>query len=148
LKRYFLSYILPYIGAVLLTALIASVFSTQFVVAGLSEVGVEIGLIDRLKMTVTDLAMVKLAAGIIAVGFLVGFLVATFGHNKFGGVRLYWLVAAGAMAWLCTLLLMSYQLQLQPIAGARSHIGLLLQMIAGGAGGYLFAKFSGNQAPE
>ena len=137
--------VLPFISAVLCTALIASIFSTQFVVAGLQDVGVEIDFLTRLSMTLGDLAIIKLLGIIIAISFLIGFLVAKLGRAKFGGLRLYWCVMAGAAAWLCALLLMSYQLQLMPLAGARTHFGLLLQAMAGAAGGLMFASLSADK---
>lgn len=137
--------ILAFISAVLCTALIASLLSTQSVVASLQDVGVQIDLLTRLKMTLTDLAAIKLLGIIVAACFLVGFLVAKFSKRYLGGSRLYWLIAAGASAWPCALLLLSYQLQLMPIAGARTNLGLLAQSLAGAAGGLLFAKMTADQ---
>ena len=138
--------ILAFICAVLSTALIASIFSTQSVVASLEEIGINRDMLTRLKMTVTDLASIKLLGLIVAACFLIGFLVAKFAQGWLGGSRLYWFIAAGATAWLCALLLMSYQLQLMPLAGARTNVGLLVQAMAGAVGGFLFAKMTADQS--
>jgi hypothetical protein len=49
---------------------------------------------------------------------------------------------AGACALVSTLLLMSWFLQLMPIAGARTTLGLAFQGLAGACGGYVFARVS------
>lgn len=133
---------LAYLAAVLLTAVLASVFSTQMVIAGLSDLNVEIDLATRLGMTLTDLAILKFLLMIIGACFLIGFLIAAFARSKLNGSRKLWFMAAGALAFLSALLLMSYSLQLMPIAGARSSFGLFLQAASGAVGGYLFAKLS------
>ena len=116
--------------------------TVQLVLAGLQDLGVEIDLAARTRMTIDDLAIIKPFAALMAVCFLIGFTVAHFVRGKLGGSRILWYVCAGAASWVCTLLIMSYVLQLMPVAGARSGFGLLLQALAGGIGGLAFAKLS------
>ena len=51
---------LAFLAATLLTAIAASVFSTQFVIAGLTAVNVDIPFGVRLSMTFTDLAILRM----------------------------------------------------------------------------------------
>ena len=131
-----------FIAGVLVASVIASIFSTQFVVAGLHNVGVEIPISTRLQMTFDDLPILQTLALVIAACFLIGFIVAAIGHKLFAGNRLWWYTVAGGSALLATLLLMDTFLQLMPIAGARTSLGLLTQTIAGAVGGYVYARMS------
>jgi len=63
------------IAAALLTGVLASIFSTQFVISGLESIDVNIPINDRLTMTLKDLAILKLLVLIVAICFTVGFLV-------------------------------------------------------------------------
>jgi len=131
-----------FIAAVLTTGILASAFSTQFVVAALQDVGAVIPMSTRLTMTAKDLAILQTLGLVTAACFLIGFLVAQLGVNFVGGSRTAWFVVAGASALVCTLLLMSWQLQLMPIAGARTQLGLAFQGLAGAIGGLVFATLS------
>ena len=131
-----------FIVAVLSTSVLASAFSSQFVIAALQGVGVEISLGTRFTMTLRDFAIFETLGLVTAACFFVGFIVAAICQRFIGGVRLLWFVVAGASALTCTLLLMTWQLQLTPIAGARTSLGLAFQALAGAIGGFLFAKLS------
>lgn len=138
----FLRYAAAFVAAVVCTSLLASVLSTQSVIASLQEVGANVGFGTRLSMTFGDLRILETLAPITAACFLVGFLVA-FACNKFVyQSRTAWFVLAGACALMCTILLLSWHLQLAPIAGARTFLGLALQGFAGAVGGYVFAKLT------
>lgn len=139
---------LSFAAAVLSAALVASIFSSQLVVAGLQDVGADINMSARIRMTLDDLAIIKAFAALMSLCFLIGFLLARFLRGKLGGSRTLWLACAGAASWLSTLLIMSYVLQLMPVAGARSVTGLLLQALAGGIGGAVFARLSTKLARE
>lgn len=130
------------IAAALLTGVLASIFSTQFVISGLESIDVNIPINDRLTMTLKDLAILKLLVLIVAICFTVGFLVAAFFNGRLGGNRTAWFILAGACAFVCTLLLMSMQMQLTPVAGARTYFGLFTQGLAGACGGWLFARLT------
>jgi len=131
-----------FIAATLAASIVASMFSTQFVIASLNEIGIEVPLADRFSMTLGDLAILQTLAIVVAVCFLVGFLVAWIARRYIGGNRKMWLIVAGACALTGALLTISTVLQIAPIAGARSTIGLLFQGVAGGFGGYVFASLS------
>jgi hypothetical protein len=130
------------IVSVLVAAIAASVFSTQFVITGLQELGVSIPLDVRLKMTVSDLSILQTLLIVFAVCFLVAFSVGVFASRKIGGDRTMWLCLAGGIGVIATLLLLQSALQVMPIAGARSSFGLIMQGVAGAFGGYAFARLT------
>lgn len=130
------------IAAVLVTSVIASIISSQFVVAGLQEVGATVSINDRLSLTMRDLGIIKALAILVAVCFIIGFTIAGFASRQLGGNRTVWYLAAGFFAFITTLLIMAAVLQLMPIAGARTDIGLICMGIAGAIGGWTFARLS------
>ena len=140
--RIFIKYTAAFIAAVVLTALLSSIFSTQFVVAGLQSIGTDIAFATRLSMTIRDLAILQTLGIAAAACLLIGFLVAGLCHRFIGLSRTFWYSLAGATSLVTLLLLMSLQMQLMPIAGARTTFGLLTQAIAGGCGGWLFARLT------
>jgi len=137
LKRAF-RYTAAFVAAVLASSLLSSVFSTQFVIAGLESINVEIPLGTRVTMTLEDLAIVKALSAVIAASFLV----AAACNRWAGGNRTAWYGFAGASALVTTLVLMSWQMQLVPIAGARTIFGLITQSLAGATGGVLFSRLT------
>lgn len=130
------------IGAVIATSLLASMSSSQFVVAGLQEVGTVIPIRDRLSMTLSDFAILKALCPIVAVCFLLGFIVAGLANRYIGGNRTTWYIAAGFCAFIATLLILSAVFQLAPVAGARSNLGMFFMGLAGAVGGWAFANLS------
>lgn len=138
----FIRLAIAFIAAVFITAVFSSIFSTQFVIAGLQNLGVEIPLGVRVKMTLGDLSILQTLLMIIAACFLVGFLVAWLCSSKLNGNRTLWYAVAGACAYLLTFFVLEAVLQLMPVAGARTGFGLFTQAIAGLIGGYVFARIS------
>lgn len=141
----FLRYAVAYIAAVICTSVLASFFSSQSVIAALQQVGADVPFSARMSMTVGDLKILETLAAVTAACFLVAFLVAGACNKFISNNRPAWFTLAGACALVCTLLLISYFLQLMPIAGARSTLGLAFQGLAGAFGGYLFSKLSKNK---
>ena len=131
-----------YTCAVFVTAVASSIFSTQFVIAGLQNIGVDIELYTRLSMTIDDLAILQILLLVIAVCFLIGFLIASYCKNKVGGNRTAWYVASGGISLLITILIIETIFEWVPIAGARTTFGLLTQVFAGGIGGFVFSYFT------
>jgi len=134
------SVILSFIVAALSAAILASLFSTQFVVTGLQEVAVVIPFATRMKMTLGDLAILKTLLPIIVLCFTVAFTIASLCYKKWHGKRQLWFGIAGGCALVSVLLGMSFAMQLMPVAGARTVFGLITQFIAGAAGGLIFAR--------
>nr|WHW29601.1 hypothetical protein [uncultured bacterium] len=131
-----------FIVSVLAASVAASIFSTQFVLAGLQNLGVRVSLNTRLEMTFNDLAILQTLGIVIAASFLIGFLTAALCKRFIGGNQMLWYVLAGGCSVLSALLIMSAVLQLMPVAGARTTFGLLTQTLAGAFGGYVFARLA------
>lgn len=134
--------ILAFLAAIVVSAALAAAASTQFVLAGLSSVGVEIGIGDRLSMTAHDImGMGPTYLPIIAAGFLVAFGVAALViRYLLPGWSVLGYTLAGFTAMLAIILIMILAFGLVPIAGARSMAGMFSQCLAGAVGGYLFAR--------
>lgn len=128
-----------FIAAVVTASILASIFSTQFVIAGLVDIGVSVPLDTRMSMTVKDLNILQTLLAVVAACFLIGFIVAGLTQRGLGGNRQLWYVIAGGSALVATLLVMNAVLQLMPIAGARTIMGLIMQGVAGAIGGWVFA---------
>jgi len=132
-------YTAAFVAAVLVASLLASAFSTQFVIANLLSIGVDVTFETRLAMTARDFSILQTLGLVVAASFLVAFIIAGGLTRWVGGNRTFWYVFAGTSSIVCLLMLMSLQLQLMPIAGARSNLGLAFQAFAGGCGGWLFS---------
>ncbi|MFT4999007.1 MAG: hypothetical protein ACI8RO_002363, partial [Flavobacteriales bacterium] len=132
-----LRYLRAFIISVLAASIIASMFSTQFVVAGLRELGLEIPTTMRLAMTFGDLASLKSLGIIISLCFLIGFIIVAVAKRYLRGSRLSWYTVAGGLSYTATLLLIEQFLQLMPIAGARTIAGMFTQGLAGAEGLFL-----------
>lgn len=134
----FLRYLLAFLAAVLCTSLLGSIVSSQFVMAGLTDLGVEIPLADRLRMTVQDFGILPALSAAVAAAFLPALAVAGLASRRFGGRR-PWFAVAGAAALIAELAIMQSVLGLMPVAGARTAAGLGALGVAGAAGGLAFA---------
>ncbi|MGB5164568.1 MAG: hypothetical protein WBN61_04865 [Woeseiaceae bacterium] len=127
------------------TALLASIFSSQFVIAGLQTINVDIPFSTRLSMTVADFGILTVLLPAVLACFLVAFLVAGLCAARLGGSRSGWFIAAGATSLVTELMIMQGVFGVMPVSGARSIAGLLAQGVAGAAGGYLFARITSQQ---
>lgn len=138
---------LAFLAAVLLTSLLASITSTQFVIASIEGmsvqgVAVEIPIAKRLMMTLADFGILTTLSLVVAVCFLIGFSVAAACLRFIGGRPSTWYILAGAAGLICTFLILAAVLQVSPVAGARTYLGLAMQGIAGACGGWLFAQLT------
>lgn len=134
----FSRYLLAFLAAVFCTSLLGSILSSQFVIAGLTGLGIDIPLADRLRMTGQDFGILPALSAAVAAAFLPAMAVAGLGSRKFGG-RPAWFLAAGAAALIAELAIMQAVLGLMPVAGARSVAGLGALGVAGALGGLTFA---------
>ncbi len=131
--------------AALGTYVVGVVINSQFV---MNAHGVPISFTDRLNMTVFDVSNMGLYLVIIIVALLLGFLIATLVKRFLPGLSAIAFPIAGAAAIGVTLGLMYMQFQTVPISGARSSLGFLSQVLAGGFGGWIFAKMIGCSKPS
>jgi hypothetical protein len=131
-----------FLVAVVFAFVIASLFHSQFVMAELAKVGVEISLNDRLSMSIDDLLGLYPTYGIvIAVSYFIAFSVTNLLTKRFklSPYILYFL--AGGIGVAVALLAMHPILNITLLAGARSTFGFACQSLAGAIGGAMFAYF-------
>ncbi len=134
--------IVAFIAAVVVAAALAAIANTQFVLAELTRLGIEVGLGDRLAMTGHDIVgMTPLYLPVFGVGLLIGFSVAALvirfllpDWGQFG----YTLAGATAVVAIMVIAMMTFGLM--PVAGARTFGGMVAQGLAGAAGGYVFGR--------
>lgn len=125
--------------AVLVTTLIGTLIQTQINLAALGEIGVAIDASARLSTTGADLLGFTPSFGpIVAVGFLIAFLIAALIGRGWpqGKALLYPL--AGFVAIITAMLLMAAIFKLTPVAAARSTFGLIALGLSGAVGGWIF----------
>ena len=139
---------LGWIMALLISALgayvVAVIANAQFVI-GAHGVPVSFG--DRLNMTAFDVSNMGLYYAIIVIALLLGFGIAAGVKRLLPGLSGIAYPVAGAAALGMVLGLMYVQFQTIPISGARSTLGFASQVIAGGIGGWIFARLWGRAKP-
>ncbi len=135
-----------FLVAVIFAFVAASLFHSQFVMAELSKVGVEILFKDRLSMSIDDLLGLYPTYGIvIAVSYFISFTVAGILIKRFKLSPYIMYCLAGGFSVTVALLAMHPILEITLLAGARSTFGFVCQSIAGTMGGALFATFRREQ---
>lgn len=130
-----------FLVAVIFAFVLASLFHSQFVMAELIKVGVDILFNDRLSMSIDDLLGLYPTYGIvIAVSYFISFIVAGLLIKRFklSPYTLYCL--AGGVGVTVALLAMHPILNITLLAGARSTFGFVCQSLAGAIGGMVFAN--------
>ncbi len=136
------------IAGLLIGALAAYVLGTainsQFVI-GAHGVSVTAG--DRFNMTMFDISNMLLYFVIIAVSFIIAFLIAAMLKRFLPGLAKAAYPVAGAAAIGAALGLMYVMFQTVPISGARSVAGFIAQMLAGAFGGWIFARIAIRSKP-
>lgn len=125
----------------MLAAALGSVVQTQFNLAALIALGVDVPLVIRLRTTLADLlGFTPLYGAVVAMAFLLAFPVAALLVRLWPARDTELYMLAGALAILAGLTLMNTALAITAIAATRSTLALLLMMLAGAAGGWLFAR--------
>ena len=128
-----------------LAAISASLMSSYSVISDLREIGAPISDATAALTALYDLLhFAPLFMLFIFIAFLIAFLVggAIFKTVKFGRTIIY--ITAGAVAVFVMLYLMQKVFFGIPIvAGARDNLGLALQSLAGGLGGFVFSHLTG-----
>ncbi|MEL7450405.1 MAG: hypothetical protein AAFN78_14430 [Pseudomonadota bacterium] len=128
-----------FVVAVILAEVLAALASTQFVLAELGQLGIDVSIGDRLAMSLHDIAgMLPLYGGIIAATYLIALPVAAWLARRAPQRRSALFFAAGFVGLLTAITLMRFAFDIMPIAGARSFAGLVTQGLAGGAAALVF----------
>ena len=133
----FARWIAGLICAALGTYVLGVIINSQFV---MNAHGVPISLSERLNMTAFDVSNMVLYFVVILISLLLGFLIATVVKRFLPSLSGAAFPVAGAAAIGTALGLMYIMFQTVPISGARSALGFLSQVIAGGVGGWIFAR--------
>lgn len=131
--------VIAFLAAMAATSVLGSLFSTQFVIAGLASIDVAVPFGTRVRMSISDLGILPALLGAAAACFVIGFPAAAWCRERFGGSRLAWFALAGGSAIIVELLIIKAVLGVMPVAGARTLAGLACQGVAGAAGGTLYA---------
>ena len=135
--------IVTFLGAVLATYIVAAVLASNSVVSNVIAMGLPVSLGKRFEVIGHDImGMATSYLPLIAVGFLLAFLVAGLLARKRPGLRIAVYVLAGIVAVLCINVSLKMAFDITPIAAARTTVGLSMQAISGAVGGYLFARFA------
>lgn len=137
-----------FVVAAFVTYLIAAVSATASVMANLSEMGFSVSFGDRFATTLADLSgLLPAFLPLLSVALLLGFLVAGLIVRWQPGWRNFGYPLAGFAAVVVMHLTLKAVLGITPIAAAREVGGLLMQGIAGAAGGYAFFYLTSRLQP-
>lgn len=133
--------VVAFIASWLFFAIVGAGATTQFVLARLIDLGIDIPLIVRVSATLDDIAgllLTPLFAPIFGVGLLVAMLVGALivRFIKIWPKAVFAL--AGFAAIFTTFLLLRTAFDITPIAAARTTAGTLTMCVIGGLAGYIF----------
>jgi hypothetical protein len=138
--KFYLRLCSHFLIATIFAFVLASLFHSQFVMAELTLVGVNISLNDRISMSIDDLLGLYRTYGVvIALSLLLafGFTQLIMKRVNVSPSILYCL--AGGIGVTTALFAMHPILGITLLAGARSTFGLICQSFAGAIGGWVFS---------
>ncbi len=128
-------------AAVVATTVLGSFIQTQANLAAIARIYQPVSFGDRIGTTVFDLASFGPTWGlIVALGFLVAFLVAGGLARRWPRHRVWLFPLAGFTAVVTALLIIDAMLPITLIAAARSVMGQLLLSLAGAVGGWVYLQ--------
>lgn len=134
---------LAWLAATLTTAVLGSLFHTHHTLSALRALGVNVPPATQWHTRLLDLqGFAPGYAGLTAGGFLVAFLIAGLLRRRWPGRRPLWFATAGAASQLAMVGIMQLVFGLTALAIARTAGGIGLLMLAGAAGGTVFALLS------
>jgi hypothetical protein len=135
-----------FVVALAVTYVLAVISASQHVAGSLESMGVDVDFGTRLGMIGHDLGgMATSFLPMVAVGLLIGFLVAGLLNRWLPDWRFVLYGLAGAVAMATIHLALNAAFDITPVAVARSGFGLGMQMLTGAVGGYLFARLTGGR---
>lgn len=133
--------IVAWLLAVLIATLLGSIVQTQFNLAALSGLGVDISGATRLRATAHDLTgFTPLYGAVIAAAFLIALPLAALLARRWQSLRTWLYVLAGSLGILTALLVMTAVMPITPVAAARTAPGLLALAACGVVAGWAFAR--------
>jgi len=132
-----------YLSAVMVAYGLAAVTATQSVVSSLAGMGVRLTFPDRLSMTLSDLGgMAGMFLPMVAFGLLIAFMATALICRYRNQWRFPLYIIAGAVALVCIHLALHLAFGITPVAIARTTGGLMIQAVAGAAGGLTYVLLS------
>ncbi|MDA1075845.1 MAG: hypothetical protein O3A63_13940 [Proteobacteria bacterium] len=135
-----------FVLSVLVAYLLGSATSSLIIASNVAALGVEVSFIDRLGWIGHDLAgMAAVYLPILVVGFAIAFAVTALILKASPGLRTIGYVLAGGVALFAIHQLLYLVTDIHGLPATRSTLGLGLQVIAGIAGGYVFARVGAPQ---
>lgn len=138
-----------YIAAVIVAYCFGALFISQGNIAAVTGLGFDVTMSQRLGAIVHDVSgMTDIYLPLVAVSLLLGLPVAFAVVRKNPHLRMIGYVSAGFAALLAMHVIMKAVLGLSGIAPTRTLWGLLAQGVAGGIGGYLFCRLSGQSKAD
>jgi len=138
-----------FLAAVLLTYVIGSIFSTQVILASLQDMGVDVAMAVRMSAIFQDLVgLTSSYLVLIAVAFVLGLPVASGLSRLMPANRTALFMLAGFVAIVSLHLILKAVLGLSGIASTRTMAGLLIQGLAGAAGGYIYCRISASTGDQ
>ena len=133
--------IVGFLAAVLTAYILGAIASTQSVLSNLTEMGVAIDLTTRFEAIGHDLiGLMSVYLPVIAVGFIVAWPVTGLIVKRMPAWRTIGYVLAGFTAVVVAHLILKQLLEVTGIAAARTTYGLIVQGLAGAAGGMIFVR--------
>ena len=136
-----LRWLLAWVAAVVVTAVLGSIVQTQFNLARIAALDGPVGLGNRLETTGFDLvSFAPTFAVIVALALLIAFVVAGALARWIGRGRKILFMLAGFAAIAAALAIMSAMLPVTPIGATRSVTGFLTLSLTGAAGGWVYAE--------
>lgn len=136
---------LAFLVAVVLTVVLGSIVQTQYNLAALTGIGVDIGAGTNLRATLTDIFSgfsPTYGGYIVLPALLVAFFVAWLIVRR-TGAPLLWFALAGGLAILVGIPLVNWLSPLALLIGANRDFSSVVLMAVGGAvGGLLFASMA------
>lgn len=139
-SRNLLSMVPAWSAAVLVTTVIASLLHSWSVQSGLEALGARIPADVAVKTAAADLrGMAVPLLLVFGLALAIGFAVAGWLRPRLPQLAAIGWPLAGAGAIGMALLLMRYEMQITPLAGARGAMGYVLFCGAGAIGGLVFA---------
>ncbi len=138
-----------YIAAVIVAYCFGALFISQGNIAAVTGLGFDVTMSQRLGAIVHDVSgMTDIYLPLVAVSLLLGLPVAFAVVRKNPHLRMIGYVSAGFVALLAMHVIMKAVVGLSGIAPTRTLWGLLAQGVAGGIGGYLFCRLSGQSKAD
>lgn len=136
---------LAFLVAVVVTVVLGSIVQTQYNLAALTGIGVDIGAGTNLRATLTDIFSgfsPTYGGYIVLPALLVAFFVAWLIVRR-TGAPLLWFALAGGLAILAGIPLVNWLSPLALLIGAsRDFSSVVLMAVGGAVGGLLFARMA------